>query len=494
MINLFQVIQVLDSNNYLYYTNNATEGKLLIDLRKSYYSKIPLQPRGDSDLNYQSIPFYEEFDLNEDNQNLYSIYYLGVNSSSVSKYKIKNLEKKFDVYGSIYIVKIVFFCLEYTLLIITFILFLCENRIYYKYNCFKELEKVLISFLIISGIMYLLNCIFVVVCLDCQIKYVLDLINKINFDFENNKIDYKWNVAILIHSLFIFIYIALFFCFDNKIEFMDRNYKKEIEHENRESDVVYRRNIISSTTDRNVEKYENKIKNLTDENDKLNKEIINISNEKNNLIKGKKALEQNILDIKTERDNLIEEKKNLEKNNQNIIDEKNTLKKEKENLKKDIINITNEKDTLKKEKENLERDIINITNEKNTLKKEKDILMIENYNYKKRYEEIINNKNEDKYKIKYVLPGEEVMTINFVSMGVNDIGHYSLDCKNTDLFIKQEERLYEDFPLFKKYNALFKVDGRTIKRFLTLEENKIKNKAVISIFIFEDDENDENKK
>ena len=105
--------------------------------------------------------------------------------------------------------------------------------------------------------MYLLNCIFVIVCLDCQIKYVLDLINKINFDFENNKIDYKWNVAIFIHSLFIFIYIALFFCFDNKIEFMDRNYKKEIEQENRESDVVYRRNIISSTTDRNVEKYEN---------------------------------------------------------------------------------------------------------------------------------------------------------------------------------------------------------------------------------------------
>ena len=100
---------ILDSNNYLYYTNNATEGKLLIDLRKSYYSKIPLQPRGDSDLNYQSIPFYEEFDLNEDNQKLYSIYYLGVNSSSVSKYKIKNFEKKFDFMPQYISLKLYFF-------------------------------------------------------------------------------------------------------------------------------------------------------------------------------------------------------------------------------------------------------------------------------------------------------------------------------------------------------------------------------------------------
>ena len=99
---------VLDYNYYLYYTNKATEGKLLIDLRKSNYSEVPLQPRGDYNINYQSIPFYEEFDLNENNEKLYSFYYLGVNSSSVSKYKINNLENKFNVYSSIFIFKIVF--------------------------------------------------------------------------------------------------------------------------------------------------------------------------------------------------------------------------------------------------------------------------------------------------------------------------------------------------------------------------------------------------
>ena len=364
-----------------------------------------------------------------------------------------------------------FFCFEYTCLIIMLILFICAHHNRCKYECCDKFEKVFLSLLIIAGIMYLFNFVFVIVCLDYQIKYVLDVINKINFDFENNKIDYKWNVAILIHSLFIFIYIILFRCFQDKIEFMDRNYNEAIERENIDSVVVNRRNNIGSANERNAEEYEKKIKNLTDENDKLNKAIINISNEKNDLIKRQNTLEQNILDIKKERDNLIEENKNLEKNNKNIINEKNTLKKEK------VI---------------LEKDIINMTIEKNTLIKEKDALMIENDNYKKRYEEIINNKNKDKYIINSVLPGEEVMTINFVSMGVSDIGHYSLACKNTDLFIKQEERLYEDFPLFKKYETFFKDNGRSIKRFLTLEENKIKNKDVISIFRVENDENDEN--
>ena len=81
----------LDYNNYLYYTNKATEGKILIDLRKNYYSEVPIRPGGDSDLNYQSIPFYEELELNEINQNFYSIYYLGINSSLVSKDKLEKI-------------------------------------------------------------------------------------------------------------------------------------------------------------------------------------------------------------------------------------------------------------------------------------------------------------------------------------------------------------------------------------------------------------------
>ena len=35
--------------------------------------------------------------------------------------------------------------------------------------------------------------------------------------------------------------------------------------------------------------------------------------------------------------------------------------------------------------------------------------------------------------------GEEIITVNFVSMGTQDVGHYSLPCRNTDLFVRLEE-------------------------------------------------------
>ena len=99
----------LDNNNFLYYTNQATNGKLLIDFRINSELEIPLNPDGDSESNYYSIPFYEEIDSAYSTY-LYAINYLGINSSSVSKSKLENFEKKIDDYKKIFIAKIVFFC------------------------------------------------------------------------------------------------------------------------------------------------------------------------------------------------------------------------------------------------------------------------------------------------------------------------------------------------------------------------------------------------
>ncbi len=71
-------------------------------------------------------------------------------------------------------------------------------------------------------------------------------------------------------------------------------------------------------------------------------------------------------------------------------------------------------------------------------------------------------------------------------MGNQDIVHYSLVCKNTDLFVKLEERLYNEFPQFKNFETYFEVRTRRIKRFKTLDENKIKNKDLINVFITPD--------
>jgi len=79
-----------------------------------------------------------------------------------------------------------------------------------------------------------------------------------------------------------------------------------------------------------------------------------------------------------------------------------------------------------------------------------------------------------------------MITVNFVSMGRNDIGHYSLICKKRDLFVKLEERLYEDFPQFKDYESYFVVNGKRIKRFKTLEQNHIKNNDIINLFTIDE--------
>ena len=129
-------------------------------------------------------------------------------------------------------------------------------------------------------------------------------------------------------------------------------------------------------------------------------------------------------------------------------------------------------------------DINNIQNLKNKIKSlEKEL--------NKKNEEIQqllsqNNNNQGKYEITSINPGEKIMCINFVSMSNQDINNYGLVCKNTDLFIRAEERLYEDFPQFKKYETYFEANGKKIKRFQTLSENNIKDKNVINLFIIEE--------
>ena len=71
-------------------------------------------------------------------------------------------------------------------------------------------------------------------------------------------------------------------------------------------------------------------------------------------------------------------------------------------------------------------------------------------------------------------------------MGTQDIGHFSLECKNTDLFVTLEEKLLNEFPEFKKYDTYYQVNTYRMKRYLTLEENKIKNNDIINIFFIEE--------
>ena len=184
--------------------------------------------------------------------------------------------------------------------------------------------------------------------------------------------------------------------------------------------------------------------------------------------------------------NIENEVKNdkVNKNNEDYISQIQKLEKKLKDEKKKNQQLIIENDNLKEKIKELKVEI-NSTQELNNKIKllEKDLI--------KKNNEILqlsskkNNINNN-YKITSIKPGEEVLSINFVSMGNNDIGHFSLVCKNNDLFVREEERLYEKFPQFKKYETYFEANGKRIKRFLTLDENKIADNDIINIFIIEE--------
>ena len=127
----------------------------------------------------------------------------------------------------------------------------------------------------------------------------------------------------------------------------------------------------------------------------------------------------------------------------------------------------------------LNNEIEKMKNQIKTLKNDLNMKKIEIQEYISQ----LNKKNDNSLTATSIKPGERIITVNFISMGTQDIMNYSLICKNTELFVRLEERLYEDFPQFKNYETFFEVNTRRIKRFKTLDENNIKSKDLINIFI-----------
>ena len=81
-------------------------------------------------------------------------------------------------------------------------------------------------------------------------------------------------------------------------------------------------------------------------------------------------------------------------------------------------------------------------------------------------------------------PGEKIFSINFTSID-QKIGHYSISCKNTDIFVRLEEQLYEDYPEYKDKETYFIKNGDKIKRFKSLDENNIKKNDVLMLYTYD---------
>ena len=144
-------------------------------------------------------------------------------------------------------------------------------------------------------------------------------------------------------------------------------------------------------------------------------------------------------------------------------------------------------DKLKKEnikiKKQLENDTVNQLKEK--------IKLLENEIIKKNkeiqnYISQLNNTNEKNNEDDSAKQEENNFSLIFNTQSNQDIINYGMPCKSTDLFVRLEERLYNEFPKYKNYETFFIDKNRKILRFKTLEENKINNNDIISLLYNEE--------
>ena len=77
---------------------------------------------------------------------------------------------------------------------------------------------------------------------------------------------------------------------------------------------------------------------------------------------------------------------------------------------------------------------------------------------------------------------EEFISVNFVSMGIQDINNYSIVCKQSWPFYELKKKLYEDYPQYNQSGIFFMFNAQMIDENKTLRENNIKKNSVISIF------------
>ena len=164
----------------------------------------------------------------------------------------------------------------------------------------------------------------------------------------------------------------------------------------------------------------------------------------------KKELDEEVNKYKILNDQITKLKNdlNLERTNKNKLIEIN------EQLKKQIKEF-NDSQKIKKEQDNSNND--------------KDIIQL----YKK-----IDELKEKLSRYPFELSkGEKLISVIFTSSDQKI--HCSIICKNTEKFIKLEEKLYNDYPEYSESDNYFMANGNRVSKFKTLDENKIKNSNII---------------
>ena len=76
--------------------------------------------------------------------------------------------------------------------------------------------------------------------------------------------------------------------------------------------------------------------------------------------------------------------------------------------------------------------------------------------------------------------GEKIISIVFISFDENIV--FPFLCKNTDIFSFVENKFYEKYSNYKNLDNYFILNGKRINENISLDENKIKNNDIITIY------------
>ena len=235
-----------------------------------------------------------------------------------------------------------------------------------------------------------------------------------------------------------------------------------------------------------LEEAQNKIENNKSDEEKEKDDKIEIKDiESENKIENKKSEEENEEVVKTkikdfESQNKIENKKlEEEKEEDNKIYKKSIENKEINNLKGNITNSNrnnyNNQLLIKEKKIN---ELNNLLNQE----KNKNKYIFEKINELEKLVKPKINENESLSEIlkryPFVLLEEERM-MSIIICSFNQEILTSFICKNTDLFVNIELKLYEKYPKYKESENYFIVNGIKVNKYKSLEENNIKDSDII---------------
>ena len=77
--------------------------------------------------------------------------------------------------------------------------------------------------------------------------------------------------------------------------------------------------------------------------------------------------------------------------------------------------------------------------------------------------------------------GEKLMTVTFKSFD-QKIPHFSVICKNTDIFNQIEKQVYEEYKNYYDSDNYFVANGMKVQKYKSLDENKIRDHDVIMLY------------